>query len=241
MKLQCKHPRHREDRLDTLPDLEAEDHPGLVITGEDVLEGISLLSMDSTQGASGLTNNVLKFLGSYGTEEESALFATRVAAVFNKIYAGTMTEGTRFMWTRTRSVLIPKPEPEAYRPIGIGDSMHHLLMILAYSRNVAAIGRSLAPRQLAVGMPGGSEMRARVVHLHFHKEYDRDTDWRLAPATIKVDSKTCWNEASAALAFAKSKELAPELVRLGYWTHVDPLDLVHGGVVVGQRELGCRQ
>ena len=77
-------------------------------------------------------------------------------------------------------------------------------------------------------------MGARVVHLYFHKEYDRDADWRLAPATIKVDSKNCYNKASAALAFANLKELTPDLVRLFYWTHVDPSDLVYGGVVVGQ-------
>ena len=233
-KLMELHPKLREDGLDNLPDLEAEDHPGIVVTSEDILKGIRLLPKDLAQGASGLTNNVLKFLGSFGTEVESALFSTRVAAVFNKIY-------TRFMWTRTRSVLIPKPVPGAYRPIGIGDSMYRLLMKVAYSRNAAAIGESLAPRQLAVGVPGGSEMGARVVHLHYHKAYNRHDEWQLAPAIIKVDCKNCWNEASTALAFAKLKELAPDLVRLFYWTHVDPSDLVYGGAVVGHREVGFRQ
>ena len=102
-------------------------------------------------------------------------------------------------------------------------------MKLAYSRNAAAIGEEIAPRQLAVGVPGGSEMGARVVHLHYHKAYDREDDWRLAPAIIKVDIKNCWNEASIALALAKIRELKPELVRLFHWTPVDPSDLVYGG------------
>ena len=137
------HPRHREDRLDSLPELDATVSVGLVVTAEQVLHAIRLLNKDSAPGASGLTNHTLKFCACYGNAEQAKDFGTHVAAVFNKIYAGTMSARTTFLWTRTRSVLIPKPEAGAYRPIGIGDAFYRLLMRLAYSQKAEEIGSSL--------------------------------------------------------------------------------------------------
>ena len=100
-----------------------------------------------------------------------------------------MSARTTFLWTRTRSVLIPKPEAGAYRPIGIGDAFYRLLMRLAYSQKAEEIGSSLAPRQLAVGVAGGCEIGAHMAHLQFWQPHDPNSDWQLAPAIISVDAK----------------------------------------------------
>ena len=189
-----------------------------------------------------MTNNAIKFLAFYGNQEQATAFGTALAAVFNKIYDGTMTEQVRWMWTRVRSLLIPKPEPGTYRPIGIGDAWYRLLMKVLYAQETVEIGEKLAPRQLAVGVPGGAKIGARMVHVHFNKQHYSDSDWRLAPAIIEVDSKNCWNLASTVLALARLREYAPRTVRGFHWTHYDKSDLVHGnGEILGQREIGFRQ
>ena len=237
------HPKHREDRLDSLPEYLDDDEPaGLVVTCEEVLKAINLLKKDSAQGASGVTNNAIKFLAFYGNQEQATAFGTALAAVFNKIYDGTMTEQVRWMWTRVRSLLIPKPEPGTYRPIGIGDAWYRLLIKVLYAQETVEIGEKLAPRQLAVGVPGGAEIGARMVHVHYNKQHYSDSDWRLAPAIIEVDSKNCWNLASTVLALARLREYAPRTVRGFHWTHYGKSDLVHGnGEILGQREIGFRQ
>ena len=235
-------PAVRSEELDGLPDITEDTPPGLTVTFDDVVKGIKLLSKDAAPGATGWTNHTLKFLMAHGNAEETSAMAGRIASVFNRIYSGTMPEATRWIWTRSRSLLIPKEGTNGYRPLGIGDVWYRLLMRIPYSRVAKKLGETLAPEQLAVGISGGCEIGARVVQLHIRQEQQRPEDWRLAPATINVDVGNCFNELGAALTHRGLSEHSPELVRLFLWTHTGESDLVwNTGEVVGRREIGFRQ
>ena len=232
-----KESRNRPD-LDDLPPI--EDAPvGLVATGEDVRAGIKNLSKDAAPGASGWTNHVLKLLGSHGDEAQQTAFSGLVAQVFNRIYAGTMPTCCQWLWTDSRAVLIPKPNG-SYRPLGIGDAWYRLLVRIAYHKHNAHIGAALAPEgQLAVGVPGGCEIGARIAQLHLRQENPRPDDWEFEPAIVCVDVANCFNECPAARTLDGLRELAPELARLYIWTHNHASDLVYSdGTVVGHREIG---
>ena len=234
-------PAVRSEVLDALPAITDNTPRGIVITFDDVVKGIKLLSKDAAPGATGWTNHTLKFLMSFGNVEETTTLATSIATVFNRIYDGTMPDATRWLWTRSRSLLIPK-EGTGYRPLGIGDVWYRLLMRIPYSRVAKKLGETLAPEQLAVGIAGGCEIGARVVQLHIQQEQQRPNDWRLAPATINVDVGNCFNELGTALTQRGLAEHSPELVRLFLWTHTGSSDLVwKTGEVVGHRQIGFRQ
>ena len=240
--LQPLNPAVRSEVLDALPDISEATPQGTSVTFDEVAKGIKLLSKDAAPGASGWTNHTLKFLMSFGNADETAGMANRIAAVFNRIYEGTMPAATRWLWTRSRSLLIPKEGTHGYRPLGIGDVWYRLLMRIPYSRVAKKLGETLAPEQLAVGISGGCEIGARVVQIHISQERQRQDDWRLAPATINVDVGNCFNELGTALTHRGLVEHAPELVRLFLWTHTDSSDLVwNSGEIVGRREIGFRQ
>ena len=236
---------HQTSTLDGLPGITEDTPPGLTVTFDDVVKGIKLLSKDAAPGATGWTNHTLKFLMAIkknGNAEETSAMAGRIASVFNRIYNGTMPEATRWLWTRSRSLLIPKVGTNGYRPLGIGDVWYRLLMRIPYSCVAKKLGESLAPEQLAVGIPGGCEIGARVVQLHIRQEQQCPKDWRLAPATINVDVGNCFNELGAALTHRGLSEHSPDLIRLFLWTHTGTSDLVwNTGEVVGRREIGFRQ
>jgi hypothetical protein len=235
-------PPHRSGRLDTLPDINEETPLGLEVTADMVLRGIRLLNKDSAPGASGWTNHLLRFMASQGTTEDNTSFGERVAKVFNKITDGSMIASTRWMWTRSRAVLLPKPGQEGYRPLGIGDAWYRLLMRVTYSTQYVQLGEKLVPHQLAVGVSGGCEIGARLAQLQFSSGNDFEDDWELAPAIVNVDVKNCFNEGAARLAFEKLLEWAPGLARLFHWTHVDGSALIwNSGDVVGRRAIGFRQ
>ena len=235
-------PIHRSDRLDSLPEVTEETPVGIEVRAEMVLHGIRLLNKDSAPGASGWTNHLLRFMASHGNNEENNDFGARLATVFQRIADGTMPTCTRWIWTRSRAVLLPKPGQEGHRPLGIGDAWYRLLMRVTYSTQYEQLGQRLVPHQLAVGVRGGCEIGARLAQLQFCNGRNFDQDWRLAPAIVNIDVKNCFNEASARLAYEKLLIWAPELVRLFHWTHADSSDLVwNTGEIVGQRQIGFRQ
>jgi hypothetical protein len=235
-------PPHRSERLDTLPDLDDTTPRGLEITPDMVLRGIRLLDKDSAPGASGWTNHLLRFMASNGNTEDNSRFGERVAAVFNRITDGSMPAHTRWLWTRSRAVLLPKPGQDGYRPLGIGDTWYRLLMRVTYCTQYEQLGEKLVPHQLAVGVRGGCEIGARLAQLQYSSSHNFDQAWELEPAIINVDVKNCFNEGAVRLAFERLLEWAPGLARLFHWTHVEGSDLVwNTGDVVGRREIGFRQ
>jgi hypothetical protein len=153
-----------------------------------------------------------------------------------------MPDCTRWLWTRSRAVLLPKPGQEGYRPLGIGDTWYRLLMRVTYSTQYVQLGTRLVPHQLAVGVSGGCEIGARLAQLQYSSASNFDDDWELEPAIVNVDVKTCFNEGAVRLAYDRLVEWAPELTRLFHWTHVDSSELVWStGEIVGTREIGFRQ
>jgi hypothetical protein len=235
-----KGPRNRED-LDGLPAMDTAP-PGLVITGEDVRSGLKHVSMNAAPGASGWTNHLLRLLGTHGDEHQQTAFAGAIAEVFNKVYAGTMPSTCKWLWTDSRAVLLPKPRG-GHRPLGIGDVWYRLMVKIAYGKHTTQIGEALAPEgQLAVGVPGGCEIGARIAQLHMRQENPCPADWEFQPAILSVDVANCFNECPVACAYRELLTLAPALARLFIWTHDAPSDLVYGdGTVVGYREIGEKQ
>jgi hypothetical protein len=149
---------------------------------------------------------------------------------------------TRWMWTRSRAVLLPKPGQGGHRPLGIGDAWYRLLMRVTYSTQYAQLGEKLVPHQLAVGVRGGCEIGARLAQLQFSSGNNFEQDWALEPAIVNIDVKNCFNECSVRLAFERLVMWAPGLARLFHWTHVECSDLIWStGDVVGRRVIGFRQ
>ena len=238
------HPQVRSEELDNLSSFEdATLPPGLTVDSDDVKHVIRLSPNDTAPGASGWTTQLMKWAANYGNVAANTNFATLLANVFNRIYDGTMPTECRMIWTRSRSVLIPKGPNMGYRPLGIGGLPYRLLMKLGYSKVTKQLGDVLAPKhQLAVGVPGGCEIGARIVHLHLNRTNLRPDDWRMAPAVISLDVKNCFNTLSTVQTMKGLLEYAPEVTRLFKWTHVDPSDLVWSdGSVICQRMIAYRQ
>lgn len=109
----------------------------------------------SASGMSGWTNELLKRI----TNPE-VLAAWR--RLFNNILVGK--GGPQSRWTRSRLVAIRKPgaDKKALRPIAMGEILYRFLG-RSVARHVAtAVGETLCPLQVGVGMPGGVEIIAHA-------------------------------------------------------------------------------
>lgn len=239
------HPKKRSDEWDKLTAADgteinmASEPLGIILDCGTVLEGIKMLKVDAAPGASGWTNTAIKSLSRHcGGAAEQERLGTAVCGVFNAISDGSMPMSVQGLWTRTRSVLLPKAGG-GYRPLGIRDCWYRLMARMLV-KDVAASGALdvLPPLQLCAGVPGGCEIGARISQLM----YDRKDEGGNRMALIRFDIKNCFNLLANAIALLQMRGIAPQLVRAFIWLYCQPNDLIGpDGSVVGQREVGAAQ
>jgi hypothetical protein len=101
----------------------------LLLSPEDVLQGIKSLNIKSAAGATGWSNVLIRATLLHSTNVEEQLEeCSLVADLFNRMISGTLRST---WWNISRSVLIPKPSSDLtqvnWRPLGIGDNWYRLM------------------------------------------------------------------------------------------------------------------
>ena len=179
----------------------------------------------------------------YPDEAKQGELAGAIGNVFNSISNGTMPMSVQGLWSRTRSVLLPKPSsPGAIRPIGIKDVWYRCYTRIITSCKAADVGAILKKEgQLAVGLSGGCEIGARIGQLCAMQAIQTaGTDEEAC--VIGVDCANCFNEIPLSTALEQMRVMAPELVRPFIYMYGQPSDLFGPeGVHVGTREIGTAQ
>jgi hypothetical protein len=106
---------------DALPaPIEGEAIDGVVFDNMDVRTALKLLPSGSANGASGWTCDIIRRLYS----DAEAVDYSAIAALFNAFAAGRLPSQ---YWVTSRAVLIPKPNNNGFRPLGIGEAWYRYL------------------------------------------------------------------------------------------------------------------
>ena len=242
------HPRHRSDELDSFRatnggDIDITTEPaGIVLDSATILQGIKLLSTDAANGACGWTNNSIKFLRMHHPDEtKQNELAGAIGEVFKALSTGTMPSTVQGLWTRTRSVLLPK-QPSGIRPIGIKSAWYRYFGKTIVSTAAADAGVILKGEgQLAVGLSGGCEVGARIGQICAIKAI-RTAGTDMATGVIGIDCANCFNEIPLATSLEQMRTMVPGLVRTFTYLYKEPSELFGPeGVYVGNREIGTAQ
>ena len=256
-KLATLYPGFRSLALDGIPagGPITGDTPCVQVTGSQVMDGLGGVRKDAAPGASGWTNNALRFLRTFellrasqrdpGTPVVPTL-GDRLAGVYNKLYRGEMPASVMLWWTEIRSVLLPKPvagQPMGARPLGIGDCLTRLASRLALRSVSAKLAEKLMPHQLAVGVKAGCEIGAETVRRALERTVQGGTGGaEESPGFLSVDVRNAFNELPVGRILHKLEEICPELVPYVRWTYSQPTTLVNSmGEPVGKRYIGLQQ
>jgi hypothetical protein len=151
---------------------ECELDPALLLNGTEtttlirldpqtIMEEIAKLQTGKAKGISSWTNKAIKNIF-YQSEYNQDLVGYCFSSFFNQILNGKLQ---RELWTCSRSVLIPKKDPNQFRPLGIGEAFFRLFgrMIVRYFAEGAS--EYFKPLQFGCGVKCGSEIEARLLDL----------------------------------------------------------------------------
>lgn len=102
------------------------------------------------------------------------------------------------------------------RPIAIGETWIRLVGLCAMATCPGA-GMSLAPLQLAVGVPGGSQIAGIAVRAGMTAEEDT--------VTVQVDMRNAFNSLSRQAMLNAVAQRQPELLPFAWWAYRQPARL----------------
>ena len=187
------------------------------------------LNRGAASGVSGLTNAFL--LDVFSDSAASGAGLHLLTDLSNKMLAGELRSP---LWLRTRVVLIPKPSdssPPSYRPLGIPETFYRLAGRAAMRELSPAVGLSLVPVQLGVGVSSGCQIGARAAQCAY--------DARLA--ILSFDVENAFNTQARQDIYEGLCTYAPELLRYFLWAYGQTTPLIWHGLPVGDSATGCRQ
>jgi hypothetical protein len=150
---------------DTLPQPQqcpVEDR--IELTPDEILQGLQDLPKQSAAGLSGWTYDLLRELGT-GSGPEAADFRAAVRRVFNLLLRGAYNNPVD--WNGDRVVPLVKKDG-GVRPIVIGEAWTRVLSRIVAKRMRSVAAEIFAPHQFGVGIPGGAEIIAHVIHMSEH-------------------------------------------------------------------------
>lgn len=214
---------------DVLPAVTPEEtaRGNIVLDGLIVDEALRSLPSGSANGASGWTCGLIRRL--YTTREGTDTQA--LIDFLNALASGALPHTH---WTTSRAVLIPKPNSNGFRPLGIGEAWYRFLgraLLLSIGKEV---GGQLKPLQLGCGVPGGCEIAARMAQVFL--------DENPTHVLIKTDFKNAFNLTPRSSIFRGLEKFCPKLLPWFRWAYGAPTPLVNSdGEQVGSSETGCRQ
>ncbi len=140
------------DDLPSVEDNPAEPAEPFLFDQAFVQRCVRDLPKGSANGASAWSYNIIHRL--YAAPSEGAEFHLTTLATFLSKMANGMF-GNR-LWTKSRAVLIPKPEAGKFRPIGIGEAWYRLLLGRCILKEVGReVGGQLSPLQMVLESLGG--------------------------------------------------------------------------------------
>jgi len=177
----------------------------------------------------------------YPDETKQNELAGAIGEVFKALSTGIMPSAVKGLWTRTRSVLLPK-QPSGTRPIGIKSAWYRYFAKTIQSVVAPDAGNILKGEgQLAVGLSGGGEVGARMGQLCARKAIQTaGTD--MATGVIGIDCGNCYNEVPLATSLEQMRTVVPGLVRTFIYFYGEPSELFGPeGIYVGSREIGTAQ
>ena len=250
----------RDNAISALPDLfpaasalddigEQSDDDGdleqpLQITASEVASAITRLSIDRASGFSGWSNRLLKqlYLGSDPSHQQ--LIADNYATLFNTLLKGRASEHIRSYLTDVRLCLIPKsgdPSHPIYRPIGIGETIFRLLGRTILAKVGKAIGDTIAPYQLAVGISGGVEIAASLAGM-LEAINDSQPAEDTPFAMLSIDIKNAFNRIRRSHVLRGLRNHCPSLIPFFTIVYGQPVNLRWGdGSIIGKAATGVIQ
>eukprot|EP01039_Chlorochromonas_danica_P011798 gene11798-13280_t len=191
---------------------------------------IRRLPKGSSNGPSGWTYNIIRRLyGDLGPGVGPHL--TSLSKFLSSLANG---KHPHHLWTRSRAVLLPKPEAGKFRPLGIGETWYRVLGRCLLRDIGESPGANLQPLQLGGGVSGGCEIAARMAQAL----------WDAHPnnVIVKTDFKNAFNLVPRGLIYKGLEAHCPELIPWFRWAYGNPSDLLDSqGEKVGSNEKGCRQ
>ena len=143
--------------MDALPEADPVavlPHVGL----ESIQAGLESLPRQSANGMSSWTYDLIRQLGVDNADLVRSMQAF-LLEVFIKGKAGDPR-----MWTRSRGVVLQKPDG-GLRPIAVGEAWTRFFARILASSFSLQLGSAFAPLQWGIGIPGGSEIAAHVCSL----------------------------------------------------------------------------
>ena len=155
-----------------LPEKDASEPIAFQVAADAVRDAVTKLPWGSAPGVSGWTFRAIKTVVMHRSKQDNdTVYEASIQSIVsfsNACYRGELCDRVMDLLTSSRSVLIPKPaEPGSVRPLGIGESWYRLIGRIAVAALGEGVGLELMPLQLAVGIPGGVEIAARLCQLFY--------------------------------------------------------------------------
>jgi len=214
---------------DVLPPLTEEEsnHGYVKFDNTDVRAVLKLLPSGSSNGATGWTCDIIRRLYS----EAEAVDYNAIAALFNAFSSGRLPSQH---WITSRAALIPKPNNNGFRPLGIGEAWYRYLGRALLYKVGSDTGLKLVHHQLGCGIPGGCEIAARMAQVFL--------DNNPSHVLIKTDFKNAFNLVPRARIYEGLARYCPTLLPWFRWAYGTSSPLVNSqGEQIGSSETGCRQ
>ena len=249
------HPRKSSEPL--IDDFLSQDAHSNYFTSQSVSievaefkEVVNHLPMNSANGLSGWSNDLLKFLLNLNLDnnkEFSDLFLS-FCKLINLFLDGKI--GIADSWINSLLLFIKKPDKinevtgkfecsGGVRPIAIDEPIIRLVGRCAAFLKSKVVGNLLSPLQMGVGIPRGVEYVAHAASLWIKESL---VDNSCKKVTIKVDVKNAFNSLPRWLIRLGVLKYSPDLVNYFDWSYGSSTKLVMiNGVVIGHSETGLRQ
>lgn len=207
------------------------------LTADDIVLGLQDLPKQSAAGLSGWTYDLVRELGvgsAAGGAETTAgaaasaevvEFRTAVRRVFNCLLRGAYSNSVD--WTGDRVIPLIKKDG-GIRPIVIGEAWIRILSRIVAKKLRSRAAELLSSCQYGVGVPGGAEIIAHVVHMGERMlEADNatldDPDQRWGIQTI--DFKNAFNSIHRGAIYHQLEEHLPGLVPLFRFIYARPSNI----------------
>jgi hypothetical protein len=202
-----------QPRLDALPEADpvaAFPH----VTLESIQAGLESLPRQSANGMSSWTYDLIRQLGVDNADLVRSMQAF-LMEVFIKGKAGDPR-----MWTRSRGVVLQKPDG-GLRPIAVGEAWTRFFARILASSVSLQLGSAFAPLQWGIGIPGGSEIAAHVCSL-FNAVMEEENDTTVGREVLciqQVDFENAFNSVGRRAIFDGLAEVAPGLTTYFRWSY----------------------
>ena len=200
------------------------------LTSDNISSAIRATSLDTSHGADGWTNLLLKRLAFSDNLDDSIIFCTNLAVFITRMMHGTTTDFCKCVLTCSRLVLIVKPDG-GRRPLGIGSIIYRLASRITNKILVSKSSPYLIPHQLCT-LPAGVEVGVRISQLYYDKGL----------GILSLDAENAFNCIPRVKCYNAIIDVSPECSHFFRWSYGSKTELRGSdGTILGYSETGVRQ